>query len=242
MNLNRIVCGVSQRIKKQMWQRRDNDIFVIMFHEVIKKGSDPVGEWNFAIYDESFDKLLEKISAGKSFISVKEAIEGDRCGVVVTFDDVYKSVFENAVPVLLERNIPFTVFITPSFLNKEGYLSDDDVISLSKEPLCTIGFHTSEHTGMRFLTDGELKNAIDAQSFREKFNIPCEYFAYPYGSVYMCPKRVRRAVEHSDFKAAFGTVHSGTNKKMIRKNLFYIPRLNVCEQNYIGIADHIIKK
>ncbi len=242
MNLSRIVCGISQKIQKKLWQREKNDIFVLMFHEVVKCGDNPCGSWNFAITDDRFEKFLDMVAKHCEFVSIDDICKKDMTGATVTFDDVYKSVFENAVPILTRKNIPFTVFITPSFLDKKGYLTREDLKALVDMPLCTVGYHTLNHVGMReFADESAVQEAIDPATFNAEFGISCEYFAYPYGSRYMCPARVRKVVAESVYKAAFGTVHSGTNKHMIERERFYIPRLNLSEQSFDEVAAYIGK-
>ena len=213
-----------------------------MFHEVPCAMSETIEEENFSISANSFRNLLQGLlERNMSFCSLSELLSSSNSlspRVAITFDDIYASVVQNAVPVLNEFQIPFTLFISASYIDTPNYIRSEEIRALSQNPYCEIGYHTATHSKMRSLkNDIAVFEQTNSDIFSKTYGICCRYFAYPYGSVYMCPKRVQKAVARMGYDAAFGTIHSGTNAKMIEKHRFYIPRLNVNETN----ADDILK-
>jgi peptidoglycan/xylan/chitin deacetylase (PgdA/CDA1 family) len=111
--------------------------------------------------------------------------------VAVTFDDGSESVLTNALPELEKRGIPFTVFAIPGMLGQpvswepppERLMSADELQTLSKSELVTIGSHTVSHPSLLTLTESsaraELRNSklkLEALLQRE-----VTLFCFPYG-------------------------------------------------------------
>src|SRR6185436_10000314 len=67
--------------------------------------------------------------------------------VAVTFDDGYRDNLYAAAPILLKLQIPFTVFITTSFLQQDSrdYLSANELKELAALPGVSIGSHGVTH-------------------------------------------------------------------------------------------------
>ncbi len=217
-----------------------------MFHEVTRSSGEHLLESeDYSITLSNFNALLSSlISKDVGFCDIDDVFSGripaSGKAAVITFDDVFKSVIENALPVLTEKRIPFTVFISECFIDKDGYLSSDDILILRENGLCTIGFHGRSHDKLREVnTVDELLNAVDPSNFEKMYNTQCKYFAYPYGSEYTCPPRVRNVLASTDYAAAFGTVMSGANMNLIKRNIYYIPRININNKNWQEVARQI---
>jgi peptidoglycan/xylan/chitin deacetylase (PgdA/CDA1 family) len=118
--------------------------------------------------------------------------------VAVTFDDGFVDILENAVPVLIRRNIPFTIFVPTGYLgkypewikNKEDRLyrhtvmSEAQVRDISKLELVTIGSHCVSHTDLRSLdeksAEKEIQNSKDELEniIGQKVNL----LSFPHGA------------------------------------------------------------
>ena len=61
---------------------------------------------------------------------------------LITFDDGYDSDYKYVLPILKKYNIPATLFITGSYINKTGYLTEQQLLELSKDDLIEIGNHS----------------------------------------------------------------------------------------------------
>ena len=129
-----------------------------------------------------------------------EVLESVRTGselaektVVLTFDDGYVSVLENALPLLRDRNWPFTVFVSTDFVDKDyhAYLSWEQLRLLADNG-GTIGNHSRMHSHLVRREDNESVQAwqqrvrdeiIDAgeRIDSELGDAAIPVFAYPYG-------------------------------------------------------------
>jgi peptidoglycan/xylan/chitin deacetylase (PgdA/CDA1 family) len=125
--------------------------------------------------------------------------------VAITFDGAYKSALQNAIPLLLEKDIPFTVFFSPSQAdaNSPDYMSWDDIKKLARNPRVTIGLHTADYKRLADARPEEMRRQINAAlaRYRDVLKTEPAYFAYPFGEY---SKAYRAMIMESGFKAAFG--------------------------------------
>jgi peptidoglycan/xylan/chitin deacetylase (PgdA/CDA1 family) len=120
-----------------------------------------------------------------------------RCAAI-TFDDAFVSVLENAVPELVRREIPFTVFAPSGNLGDrprwivdpnhpcyhERVMTGAQLRELSATGLAVIGSHGVAHANLESLTDAESELEI-TQSSRELEAIldhPVELLSFPHGA------------------------------------------------------------
>ena len=132
------------------------------------------------------DQLTEQVSS-KS-ISKKS--------VVITFDDVDKTVIENAYPITKRLSIPITQFVitgrTGEMINGSKMMGWNDVKNMDQDPLVTSGLHTND---LHYQNNNVpiLSTNIDKKTILQDFdksqeimmanlNKKGEYFAYPYGA------------------------------------------------------------
>src|SRR5437763_32146 len=96
-------------------------------------------------------------------VDVDPPLHSARCYAAVTFDDIYESVVENALPELQTRNIPCALFAashllgqSPSWSDVDGCGNTDKIITakqLARLPsdLVIIGSHTVTHRSLSSL-------------------------------------------------------------------------------------------
>jgi peptidoglycan/xylan/chitin deacetylase (PgdA/CDA1 family) len=128
--------------------------------------------------------LLDALAAGREL--------PDR-SVAITFDDGYRSVLTEALPVLESRGWPFTVFVNTEAIDEDygGYLSWQELRTLGERG-ASIGNHSVTHAHLVRRLPGETASdwrrriaaEIDAAGGRledqlAEYLIPA--FAYPYG-------------------------------------------------------------
>jgi len=114
--------------------------------------------------------------------------------LVITFDDGYVSVFDEAYPVLLEYGMPATIFLTVGEMgasrlsdrlpSREGQsmLSWGQIREMKKNGI-DIGAHTVTHADLTSLPVERVEEEIlDSKSIIEDaLSAPVNCFAYPFG-------------------------------------------------------------
>lgn len=141
---------------------------------------------------------------------------------IITFDDVPSDMYENAYPYLKERRIPFTAFITTSFIDQPGFLSTEQLQVLKEDPLCTIGAHTKTHPILRFHSDKQDEIVFGGDELERIIGKKVSLFAYPFGSLYSTDHKSIRIAERR-YKYSFSTIDSELNDYTIKKKGF-LPR------------------
>ncbi len=129
--------------------------------------------------------------------------------VAITFEGGYLSTFNNAVPVLEEADLPYTVFFASDMADgtNPSHMTWAQLKSLRKKKGVTLGILPSAYAhlaGMEAAQSSALINKA-ATRYKENFGEDPEFFAYPYGEY---SSALKKQVAGYNFKAAFGQ-HSG---------------------------------
>jgi peptidoglycan/xylan/chitin deacetylase (PgdA/CDA1 family) len=116
----------------------------------------------------------------------------------VTFDDGFLSTFENAVPELVERRIPATIFVVANLLGTTPkwatfgpqYGAQERIVTLERltdwpTDLITIGSHTMTHPWLPSLREAEARNELSASrdKLRALLSRDITLFSFPYGAL-----------------------------------------------------------
>ena len=112
--------------------------------------------------------------------------------VVITFDDGYRNVLTNAVPILKRYDFPYTIFVASKDIDKghRGMLSWAQLKQLAAEG-ATIANHSSYHHHLNRRLPGETQgqwrqrisaDLLDAEAaIKRHTGQSWSYLAYPYG-------------------------------------------------------------
>ena len=182
---------------------------------------------------DSFVKIIEGLKDnGYDIIPINEfetIVEqhSEKKFAIITFDDVPSDMYENAYPYLKEKRIPFTAFITTSFIDKPGYLTTEQLQVLNEDTLCTIGAHTKTHPLLRFHSDKQSEIVLGGNELEAIIGKKVSFFAYPFGSLYSTNRKSIRIAE-SRYAYSFSTINSSINDYIIKKKGF-LPRRAVSD-------------
>lgn len=114
--------------------------------------------------------------------------------IVVTFDDGYEDNYINALPILKKYNIPATVFISTSYINKNinarkgtvlRGMKEEQIKELFKSGIIEVGSHSNEHVKLKKLNNEKINMELSVSS-NTLYNIMGQrpvFLAYPSGSV-----------------------------------------------------------
>ena len=185
--------------------------------------------------DQFSDHIKELIKTKYNVIKIQDGLNAiqnislvkDR-SVIITIDDAYSSVFNNAWPILKKYGLPFTLFVSTDVIDNKtpGYMSWEE-IRILRDNGVTIGSQTKSHPHMHNLSENQIVKELEFSNSRfvKEIGSKPEIFAYPYGEYNL---NVLEKVKINGFKAAFGQ-HSGVAHLSL--GLYQLPRFAMNE-NY----------
>lgn len=201
---------------------------ILMYHEITL---DKINSNECCLHNiKDFQRTLERFELeGYEFVNIDKAVVVPPVGhkyVTVTFDDVHDSVFTFAYPILSKKQIPFTLFVAPNLLEKNGMMTIQHLIELARDPLCTIGAHTMNHPMLRNSQDCYYEILQSKKWLEKKLGKEIDFFAYPYGKHSSVSMKVMWIVKRIGFKRAFGTIDAPVTK-FTSLFKYYLPRMVV---------------
>lgn len=149
---------------------------------------------------------------------------------VITFDDVPSNFYDNAFPILVKYNYPFTLFISTSLVDTPGYLSSEQLLELSTHPLCTIGSHGVNHCEYRLLSSTQIEEELiySKNYLSTLLNREISVFAFPYGSFSACGFS-NKSIVCGVYDYGFSSVQASIKKHGLLPN-YFLPRINVTRE------------
>ncbi|EOQ02074.1 polysaccharide deacetylase family protein [Bacillus cereus] len=163
----------------------------------------------YTVYKDDFIKQISFLKRNGFYFITPEKLSAyikkknipGKCALI-TFDDIDRSVFNNAYPFLKQQKIPFTIFIITGEVGRKYFnglrmARWEEIIEMQDTNLVTIGVHTHK---LHYIEEGEkppflktknLSKFIEdsnqaKKSFYAHLGYEPKYFAYPYG--YGTPK------------------------------------------------------
>lgn len=135
-------------------------------------------------------------------------------------------------PLLLDAIFkPYGLSLTAKV--RELALSWPDIMTLSEDPLVTIGAHTKNHFSLAQLSENDAFGEIllGKKILERKLSKPIHHFAYPYGTAKDTGPRERLLVAQSEFVTAT-TTRAGNIFSGHKDNLLSLPRIVVTEEKF----------
>jgi intercellular adhesin biosynthesis polysaccharide N-deacetylase len=177
----------------------------------------------YSVYQSEFKQQIQFLREQKAtFVTLPELREIRQTGnyprncVWISFDDVDKSVYENAFPILKEYQIPFTLFIISGHVGERNFDNHSlatwvQIKEMVDSGLAEVGSHTHD---MHYLVEDqpvffapEQKNAFLHDLIKSKQTIEANLkgvqvvdFAYPYGDG---KDELIQIIEQAGFLSAF---------------------------------------
>lgn len=177
-----------------------------------------------------FSQQIEEIGDGNyTVLSIDDMLGKEEQGtelppntVVITFDDPDADTYAKAIPYLVEKKIPFTIFISPGNTDAGEW---DNLKSLNASNLVTIGLTSFSYGHLGAWSEQRITEDLNKakSAYRDNMNAEPLYFAYPFGNY---SSGFVNAIQKSGFKAAFGQ-NSGVVTKSLDK--MKLPRFTMTD-------------
>lgn len=203
--------------------RANDSAVILMYHHV--SDTTPLST---SISVDDFRKHMAYIKAHHQVLPLPQVVTAlqqkqklpDKT-LVITFDDGYRNIFENASPILEEFGFPYTIFINPDRIsNSAKQLSWQQVAEMQKRG-ATFANHTLQHIHMLQKLIGESQQDWLArlasnlnnseQQLKEKLGYSLKYLAYPYGEYNAQVQQLLHKMGFIGFGQHSGAIHSGSD-------------------------------
>ena len=146
--------------------------------------------------------------------------------VLLTIDDGLLSFYQNAWPILRDKEIPFILFVNTREVGAFNYMNWDQILELHKNENVEIGNHSHSHEYLVEENKEVIKNDIlkSINIFETKLGWNSDFFSYPFGEY---SNEFKKIIKDLGFKYAFGQ-HSGVIDGT--KDYWELPRFPINEK------------
>jgi peptidoglycan/xylan/chitin deacetylase (PgdA/CDA1 family) len=158
---------------------------VLMYHHVKPYSTDS----EYVVSVDQFKRQVQWLKdEGYQTITITDLVEAIRYGkylphkpIIVTFDDGYLDVYQNAYPILQEAGYTATMYLIENAINDHGYISDAIIEELSTAGW-EFGNHSATHAYLPSSKNMEDEVCASRARLIEKYDLPFDSFAYPYAA------------------------------------------------------------
>lgn len=129
--------------------------------------------------------------------------------IAITFDDGYKDNLTVALPLLEKYDLPMTLFVAAGFIGRDNFLSAEDLRTLARHRLVTIGSHGLSHPHFTELSEAEARFELteSKRQLEEITGKKIDLLAWSYGD---CNPALERLSAECGYRAAW-SVWNGWN-------------------------------
>ncbi len=213
---------------------------ILLYHQIAALPQKNIPFRGLWVHPDKFHSQMAWLKRlGYQGLSLKDAmpfIRGEKSGkvAVITFDDGFLNVFENAMPVLDEFGFTATNYFVANQLGGSNVW--DQAAGIPVSPCMSVeqmrewaahghevGAHTLDHVNLEKTPDDEARRQI-AQSktvLEELLGAPVMHFAYPYGANFPLHRDMCR---EAGFETATTTIRA---RARATDDPFGIPRVYV---------------
>ncbi|GEA94308.1 polysaccharide deacetylase family protein [Weissella viridescens] len=244
-----------------MFHQESNGVTVLTYHRILKdsglnraakhvSSNDQLHEYN--VTETEFKKQMDFLAKKHvKVISYEEMLNMKANGpihgkyVVLTFDDVDRSMPENAANILEQKQFPYTFFVVTGFVDKKvdgiRMANWKQLEKMAKSPLATVGLHTDklhyQIDEQPALQSSKISHQTMAADYRHSQAVIkqhtgqyAKYFTYPYGAAndYLTQYMSKHGIL-SVSTLDPGIVNQGTNN-------LDVPRMLVNEKSWQNLA------
>ena len=208
---------------RDRWMFEEGGVVMLMYHKIAPAPASTNLPMLY-VHPKEFDRQMAELTgAGLSCIPYGEVVDtigAGKGGFCVTFDDGFRNVFEQALPVLQKRGLRAIQFIVAGLIGGEDAwdraigeppqaLMDEGMIREWLAAGHEIGSHTLTHPHLPALPREQAWTEIfdSRRRLEDRFGVPIKHFCYPYGDN---DEAVREMVREAGYETA-PTVAFGTN-------------------------------
>ena len=205
---------------------------ILMYHYI---GGNPnpedIARDNLSVSPEKFDEQMGYLAkAGYTPITLDTMVAGlykqitlPQKPLILTFDDGYVDFFYNAYPILSKYNFKSVLFVPTGLVGREAYLNWEQLGKLQSSGLVSIQAHSVNHAHLVSLDETAIIYELQTskRTLEEKYEVPVNFVAYPYGASNQAVWNVAKRV---GYIGGLGTWNASIQSE---GTLFDMPRIKI---------------
>ena len=219
---------------------------ILMYHQVDVPPKKGAPFRSLIVHPKRFRSQMRWLKrlgyTGLSMREIMPYVRGEKKGKVIglTFDDGYRNVFHNALPVLIELGFSSTNYIVSNHIGGTNFwdgekgvaqtplMSADEIVQWL-EAGQEIGSHTQDHVHLPQLDDEQARHQIEQskKQLEQQFGTQVRSFCYPYGHK---NKEIERWVADSGYDNATTTARG---LALASDGMFDLPRVNIPRSTHL---------
>lgn len=159
--------------------------------------------WNLPV--KHFHAQIKNLNERFEIVDLATLFEQSKPGqkrIAITFDDAFRNVYKNAIPILRKLGLPATIFLSPSYIGDNHadrlrgrhnmqssaskiVMTESQIQNLATDDNFILGNHTLTHPNLKTLDDEEaLQKEIETGKtiIQDRYGVTVNQFSYPYGA------------------------------------------------------------
>lgn len=222
------------------------DLPILMYHHIrdYHNPKDKMGT-QLSVSPQNFEEQMAYLALEKyNTISLQHLVNFLEKGevlpekpIILTFDDGYKDVFQNAYPILQKYHLKATFFVIVNKVDTGNYLSWDDVKNMIQNGM-EIGSHTLNHPNLTKVSSEKAKDEIFQSKaiLEEKLGQKINFFCYPSGEF---NNQTIEFVKQAGYKAAVSII---SGYEQLADQLYKLKRIRVSGGENIDLFKKSVKR
>ena len=197
-------------------------VATLSYHKIGNPPSDGWLTWNYTSTEEFSAQLEWFQKRGWDFLSAAALLDALKWkeklpakSILITFDDAYELLLENAVPVLKRFLAPAVVFAPTQYIGETNLfdhgveplerIADWKTLGALEDSGVSVESHGYSHRGFSSLSQDEIEQELDfsRQAIRKNLGKDSRMFAFPYGDCGNDQAAVHSAISRAGYDVAF---------------------------------------
>lgn len=218
-------------------------VATLSYHKIGNPSLDGWLTWNYTSTEEFSAQLGWFHKNGWQFLSAADlldALNGNGAlperSVLVTFDDAYESLLENALPILKRFSAPAVVFAPTQFIGETNLfdhgvepqerIADWNTLAALEEAGISVESHGYSHRAFSSLNSLEIQQELEfsKEAIRKNLGKDSRMFAFPYGDFGTDKVAMDSALKRAGYDVAF-LYGGGTFELAQTPSSLFLPRL-----------------
>lgn len=214
-------------------------ILIMYYHEVVKRGE---GATYQKIEEEKFEaqmKYLRDNGYTSLFFSELDKPLPQK-SVIVSFDDGFRSVYENAAPIMQKYGIKGNIYLPTAYIGQGEKFMDWDMVRDLQDKGFEMQAHTHNHVDIRTLSAEDMQREVETSSeyfSRELGEVPCA-ICLPFGAYDR--RSVKLLKKTGKYKYILASFYGRAGERKLKKGGL-LPRIGISNADDIQTFEKKLK-